>query len=267
MTNKYQEKRKEILATFPQIPSMSNYEMVIFLQKQFNHKENDTSSTDLVGLDSAMHLLREENRETNTDAERLDFEKFRDGIGDQVTIAYFLAFKLADLRDENFPLLEENKRPNNYTEYRNNVNEKLRVLDNLVVGLKQEVGIKDGITQYEIKPSDATVEQKQAAFREYMTALHSLPLSSKINIRNDLIEITLSSLSKICKTYEIAEQTLKQYQDKGYLVHIEKSENGWIILVSEDCVVNGDFIPQGKFLKAVDWQESVLEKLDEDINW
>lgn len=263
MSQSYQEKRAEVLAKFPTVPSMSNYEMVVLLQKQFNHKENDTLTTNVTGIDSAMHLLREENRETNDDAARKDFDKFRDGIGDQVTIAHFIAFKLADLRDAEFPLLADAERPKNYTEYRENVNAKLEVLDLLVVG-KKEVTEDNTL---KITPPTATQEEKQAAFVEYMTALHSLPVESKIDIRADLIEITLSSLSKICKTEQVAQETLASYQAKGYIVHIEKSENGWIILVSQDCTVNDTFIPKGKFLKSNQWVEAVLPELNDTVAW
>lgn len=264
MSKTYQEKRAEVLAKFPAIPSASNYEMVVTLQKQFNRIENDIAANDLTRLDAAMHLLREENRETNDDAEALNFDKFRDGIGDQVTIAHYLAFNLADLNNAEFPLLDDAERPTTYTEYRENVNAKLKTFDQLVVG-KKIYGQDNQLL--EIEPSSATKEEKQAAFIEYMTALHSLPLDSKINIREDLIEITLSSLSKICKTEEIAQQTLAAYQEQGYKVHIEKSENGWIILVSEDCTVKGNHIPKNKFLKALGWYEACLPEINDSVAW
>lgn len=264
MTQSYEEIRASVLAKFPTVPVISNYEMIVLLQKQFNHKENDTPSTDVKLLNAVFQLLREENKETNDEAAAKNFEKFRDGIGDQITIAHCIAFKFAALTDQPFDLLPDDQRPQNYTEYCNNVNAKLAVLDDVLVG--KRVSNEGDITE-QIILSTASNEEKQKAFSEYMTALHSLPLSSKINLREDLIEITLSSLSKICKTEEIAQKTLEAYQQKGYIVHIEESENGWVIKVSEDCIVGGQPIPKNKFLKALDWQESQLVSLDETPIW
>jgi hypothetical protein len=81
------------------------------------------------------------------------------------------------------------------------------------------------------------------------------------------LEITISSLGKVCENLDLAEKTLKAYQERGYVVHIEQSEHGYIILVSEDCVVNGKIIPKGKFLKSLDFVDVEFTNVEEIPLW
>lgn len=262
MSNSYQEKIKPVKESFSIINEMSNYDLIVFLQKQFNRKENEIKSGDLRKMDSAFELLRSECQETVDAVKNKNFALLRDGVGDQITVAHYLAFVVEDLVNEEVVTLPLEKRAVTYTDYINRVKAKLDALDLVLVGHKNQLEIGT-----ELVASKASKEEKQKAFREYMTELHSLPPSSKIDIRHDLLEITFSSLSKICLTEEIAQQTLEKYQSKGYKVHIAKSESGWVILSSADHYVGEDFIPSNKFLKSINWLECVFDEIDEKPQW
>lgn len=262
MTNTYQEKIKPVKTAFSHILAMSNYEMIVFLQKQFNRKENEIKNGELKKIDSAMELLRSECTETEDAIKERNFSLLRDGIGDQITVAHYLAFVVEDLVDEQIILLPQEQRAETYTEYQKRVKAKLDALDFVLVGAKQQNNIGT-----EIIASNSSKDEKQKAFREYMVELHSLPQCSQIDIRSDLSEITFSSLSKICTSEANANETLQAYQKKGYSVHIAEAEYGWVILSSEDQQVGKDFIPKNKFLKSTNWIETQFDEINEAPLW
>ena len=242
----FPEKRKIVLSVFPQVCGMSGYDMVCLLQKQFNHSKNDLELTQEVDVKSTFDLLISENEETRDAILNRDFKELRDGIGDQLTIAHCLAFKINGLEEPKISKCMV--KPKTYQEHYDFCTKKMNELQNALL-------------------CEKNTEQAQIALNEFVSQLYNVPESSKFNIYEDLLEITISSLGKICETLELAEQTLKAYQEKGYVVHIEKADNGYVILVSEDCMVNGKHIPKGKFLKSLKYIEVVFSDVDETPEW
>lgn len=242
----FSEKRKIVLSVFPQVCGMSGYDMVCLLQQQFNHSENDLNLTQEVEVKNSFDLLISENEETRDAILNRDFNELRDGIGDQLTIAHFLAFKINGLEE---PKVSKcSVKPKTYQEHYDFCTKKMNELQNALL-------------------SEKNIDQAQIALNEFVSQLYNVPECSKFNIDDDLLEITISSLGKICETLELAEQTLKAYQEKGYVVHIEKSHNGYVILVSEDCIVNEKHIPKGKFLKSLKYVEVSFKEIDEVPEW
>lgn len=242
----FPEKRKIVLSVFPQVCGMSGYDMVCLLQQQFNHSENDLNLTQEVEVKNSFDLLISENEETRDAILNRDFNELRDGIGDQLTIAHFLAFKINGLEE---PKVSKcSVKPKTYQEHYDFCTQKMNELQNALLSKKN-------------------IDQAQIALNEFVSQLYNVPECSKFNIDDDLLEITISSLGKICETLELAEQTLKAYREKGYVVHIEKSHNGYVILVSEDCIVNEKHIPKGKFLKSLKYVEVSFKDIDEVPEW
>lgn len=242
----FPEKRKVVLETFPQVYGMSGYDMVCLLQKQFNHNENDLSLDQEVQVKNAFDLLISENEETKDAIIGLDFKELRDGIGDQLTVAHFLAFKINGLKEAE--LFECPIKPTTYQQHYDLCTVKLSKLENALL-------------------KDKNIESAQKALNEYISELYNVPAFTQFNVDDDLLEITISSLGKVCETLELAEKTLSAYQEKGYVVHIEQSEHGYVILVSEDCVVKGKHIPKGKFLKSLNYVEVEFKEVEETPLW
>lgn len=242
----YQTKRNAVIEQFSQVLNMNEYEMVALLQQQFNHVENTLPLTNETGIKNALRLLTEENEELFEAINDNDFDQFRDAIGDQLTILYFLLFKVAGISFTGFPEIKANK-PSDYIVYTNNVKVKH---DELIEAFKT-----------------ANADLVQKAAYDFLSTVVTLPNGSAIDYKADLFEITVSSLGKVCRTEEIAKQTLASYQSKGYDVHIEKSEYGWVIIVSNDCIVKGKSIPKGKFLKSIEWTEAKFSALPEEKAW
>lgn len=242
----FSEKRQIVLKTFPQVCGMSGYDMVCLLQKQFNHKENDLNLDQEVQVKNAFDLLISENEETRDAIQDHDFKELRDGIGDQLTVAHFLAFKINGLNEAT--LLVRPNKPTNYQQHYDFCTSKLTKFQNALL-------------------IEKNIELAQEALNEYVSELYNVPESAQFNVDDDLLEITISSLGKICESLELAEKTLKAYQEKGYIVHIEQSEHGYIILVTEDCVVKGKNIPKGKFLKSLEFIEVEFESVEETPIW
>ena len=88
-----------------------------------------------------------------------------------------------------------------------------------------------------------------------------------------MIDITFSSLSKICTATDgltaeqVAEKTLAAYLERGYKAEIQKTSAGYGIFVTEDCVVKGENIPAGKFLKSLYLLEPALADVKEESVW
>lgn len=242
----FSEKRKIVLETFPQVYGMSGYDMVCLLQKQFNHKENDLNLDQEAQVKNAFDLLISENEETRDAILEHDFKELRDGIGDQLTVAHFLAFKINGLKEAT--LLECPIKPTNYQQHYDLCTSKLTKLQNALL-------------------IEKNIELAQEALNEYISELYNVPVFTQFNVDDDLLEITISSLGKVCENLDLAEKTLKAYQERGYVVHIEQSEHGYIILVSEDCVVNGKIIPKGKFLKSLDFVDVEFTNVEEIPLW
>ena len=242
----YQAKRQSVINLFPQIASINEYEMVALLQEQFNHVEDELDIQDSKSVKNAFRLLTEENEELYEAIENNNFPLFRDAIGDQLTILYCLLFITKGTSFTGLPK-QLISAPKNYIIYTDNVKKCHDALNKA----------------YENK--DLQLVQKLCY--EYISTLITFPAGSAIDYRKDLLEITIASLSKICRNEEIAAQSLKFYQDLGYIVHIEKSEYGWVIMVTEDCMVDGKLVPKGKFRKSVEWMEAILEENPNETEW
>lgn len=220
--------------------------MVCLLQKQFNHRENTISIDQQDILRDKFKLLTDENKETKVGIEAHDYDELRDGIGDQLTVAHFLAFVIDGLVEGT--VSKDVPKPVTYFEYHDLCTSKLNSLENALFVEKN-------------------IESAQKAMDAYISALYSIPETAKFDVDADLLEITISSLGKICETKELAERTLSAYQERGYVVHIEQSESGFVIIVSEKCIVSEKVIPKGKFLKSLEYIEVSLAETDEAPNW
>lgn len=230
------------------IIEMTPYEMICHLQTQFNHKENSIPFDDKEQLELAFRLLKNENDETRDDGLiPRNLKLLRDGIADQLTIAYFLAFKVEGLKQESHHHIHP-KIPNTYTEYCQAVDEWVERLEDALFSKNNR-------------------EEAQNCYLNLLANLYNLPEFSNIDPHLDLIDTTFSSLSKICSTEEIANRTLEAYKEKGYKCHIEKTPTGWGIFITEDSFVKNTMFPRGKFLKSLYLIEPLMEDIDEDTVW
>lgn len=239
---------KLVFKQYQQILEMDAYNMVCHLQQQFNHLENSTPFENKEALEKNFMLLESENKEMRAGGlNRHDMIEFRDGIADQITVALFLAFKVDGIQFEPFqhisPLI-----PKTYAEYCDQV-------DSALADLKEAMFSKN------------SKDQSQDRLNHFLARLYTLPEFSKIDIMTDLTDITFSSLSKLCSTLEIAEQTLAAYHERGYKAHIEKVPSSYGIFVSDDCYIKGELIPKGKFLKSLYLIKPILKEIKEDTIW
>lgn len=242
----YQAKRQRVIELFPQVLKMNEYEMVALLQQQFNHVDSELPLSNTTVVNNSFRLLTEENEELYEALDTNDFIQFRDAIGDQLTVLYFLLFKINGIQFTGFPK-KLDELPENYVVYTDNVK-------------KCHDALKSSLST-----QDTALVQKLSY--DYLSTLITFPAGSAIDYRSDLLEITIASLSKVCRSEEVAELTLKHYQDLGYSVHIEKSEFGWVVMVSEDCTVKGKLIPKGKFCKSIEWMSPELVPNPDEKAW
>lgn len=235
------------------ILDMPANEMIAYLQMQFNHTENGTEFSDKAKLEKEVRLLTSESDETRNDGlTPKNLKMIRDGIADQLTIAFFLAFKVNGFKYEKLELSAP--APKSYTEY--------------------------------CECTEATIEAfKKACFEtndiadanfllnNLIAQLYLVPEFSAFDVDFDLIDITFSSLSKICTATDdltaeqVAEKTLAAYLERGYKAEIQKTSAGYGIFVTEDCVVKDESIPSGKFLKSLYLLEPVLADVKEESIW
>lgn len=231
-----------------QITDMTPYEMVCYLQRQFNHNENDLKFGDKEGIAKAFKLLTSENNEMHVEGLKpKDLKMLRDAIADQITIAYFLAFKIDQLHFENFqhikPLI-----PRSYTEYADQIDTVIGELQHALLEQNSPDVAQDHLTHL-------------------LACLHNLPEASVVDLDEDLLDITFASLSKVCANQEIADRTLAAYQERGYVCHIEQVPNGFGIFVTEDCTIRDEVIPKGKFLKSLELISPILAPVHENPVW
>lgn len=235
------------------ILDMPAIEMIAYLQMQFNHFENGTEFSDKIKLKNEFKLLTDESEETRKDGlAPKNLTMIRDGIADQLTIAYFLAFKVNGFKYE--PVELNLSAPKSYTEY-------CERTEATIQGLKAACFETNDI-------ADANF-----LLNRLIAQLYTVPEFSAFNVDFDLIDITFSSLSKVCTATEdltaeqVAEKTLSAYQERGYKAEIQKTSAGYGIFVTEDCEVNDKTIPKGKFLKSLFLLEPVLADVKEETVW
>lgn len=235
------------------ILELSAYEMICYLQENFNHKENSVDFHNKDTLEKKFRLLKSELNETINDGlNPKNLKMIRDGIADQLTVAYFLSFVVDGFKYEDVSL--DLDHPKSYTAYCGR--------------------LKDIYGELE-KASFETNDVKLASdtLNKMIALLYHKPLFSSFSTEYDLIDVTFSSLSKICTAIddlsanEVAERTLVAYKERGYKAHIEPTKAGLGIFVTEDCEVKGEAIPQGKFLKSLFLLDPILAELEEDSVW
>lgn len=235
------------------ILNMTPAKMIAYLQEQFNHVENGTEFSDKTKLEKEFRLLLSESKETRVDGlEQKNLTMIRDGIADQLTIAYFLAFKVNGFEFE--PLDLDISAPKSYSEFCDNTEATINKL------------------------SDACFKKDDIKAANYhlnylIAQLYITPEFSAFNIDYDLTDTTFSSLSKICTAtdeltaIEVANKTLAAYLERGYKAEIRETAAGYGIFVLEDCTVKGEIIPAGKFLKSLYLLDPVLADIKEDSVW
>ena len=235
------------------ILDMPANEMIAYLQMQFNHVENGTEFSDKAKLKNEFKLLTDESEETRNDGLiPKNLEMIRDGIADQLTIAYFLAFKVNGFIFE--PVELDLPAPKSYTEY-------CEGTEATIKALKAACFEEDDIAQAD------------ALLNKLIAQLYLVPEFCAFDVDFDLIDITFSSLSKICTATEdltaeqVAEQTLNKYQERGYKAEIQKTSAGFGIFVSEDCEIKGKIVPKGKFLKSLFLLDPILADVKEESVW
>lgn len=231
----------------------SAYEMICYLQRNFNHKKDGVDFNDKALLEKKIRLLKSEMNETRNDGlVPQNLKMIRDGIADQLTVAYFLAFVVNGLEYKAVEL--DIEYPKSYTEYCERTEVAFSEFEKACFEL-------DDIN----KASDA--------LNKMIALLYHKPLFSAFSAEYDLIDVTLSSLSKVCTATEdltaeeVAERTLAAYKERGYIAHIEKTEAGYGIFVTEDCVIKEEAIPQGKFLKSLFLLDPILADVEEQSVW
>lgn len=235
------------------ILDMSAYKMISYLQEQFNHVENGTEFSDKTKLEKEVRLLTSESEETRNDGlEPKNLKMIRDGIADQLTVAYFLAFKVNGFEYKEVDLTDPT--PKSYTEYCEATEATLKSFENACF-------------------KDDNIELANDLLNKLIAQLYNTPDFIAFNVDFDLIDVTFSSLSKICTATEdltaeqVAEKTLAAYLERGYKAEIQKTAAGYGIFVTEDCVVKGQNIPSGKFLKSLFLLEPVLADVAEESVW
>lgn len=235
------------------ITKMRPYDYICYLQQQFNHVENSIAFEDKHAIKTVFDLLESEYNETLDAITDKNIELLRDGIADQLTLAHFLAFKIAGLFDLSNDIVAQPTQT--IAEYRTKLEAAFKAFEQSLYG-------------------DDT-ELSNAELANYITAVLSFPIDTNINMDQDLLSVTFASLSKVCSTQDIAEKTLKFYQDKKYDVHIAPVPNGLAIFVSNDCEievnsgagVRTEIMPKGKFLKSIYKLDPYFGEIDFKAVW
>lgn len=248
-----QEFYGDVYTAHEAITQMRPYDYICYLQKQFNHVENSINFNDKTSAKKAFDLLESEHNETLDAIADKDIVLLRDGIADQLTIAHFLAFKIDGMFDLSSDLLV--KHTKTIAEYRQKLEAAFEVLKQSFMG--------------------DDVESANAELANFITAVLSFPLETNINNDDDLLSVTFASLSKVCPNQDVAEKTLKFYQDNKYDVHIAPVPNGLAIFVSDDCEievksgsgVRTEIVPKGKFLKSIYKLDPYFSEIEFKAQW
>lgn len=243
----------EVYTSHESITEMRPYDYICYLQKQFNHVENSVNFNDKTSAQKAFDLLESEHKETLDAIAEKDIVLLRDGIADQLTISHFLAFVIDGMFDLSSDLLV--KPTKTISEYRQQLEEAFKIFKQSFMG--------------------DDVETANAELANFITAVLSFPLETNINSEDDLLSVTFSSLSKVCPNQDVAEKTLKFYQDNKYDVHIAPVPNGLAIFVSNDCEievkskssVRTEIVPKGKFLKSIYKLEPYFSEIEFKAQW
>lgn len=101
-----------------------------------------------------------------------------------------------------------------------------------------------------------------------MNLLYSFCKSRNIDIEEVINRVTKSNMSKLCKTKEQLDNTVKFYRDLGVDIYIKESpvnqdDGSYQYIVYSACeqTVKGKVYRANKFLKCIDWFEPNLEGL------
>lgn len=241
------------MSSLSSILDLHDFPMIYALQAEFTRKKGSFNLEDQAASFGSYNIFLSEFRELVRAVRDEDYIELRDGIGDAITTILALAYlidmpiKEKDLKDIYF---EESLFPReDYMCYVDDIYEAVILLE-------------DSIRNKDLD------QVKRQIIRILARIYHGLPEFSKFTIRDDLVAVTKSSLSKICPTIEDAEKSVDVYAEKGCETHFAKTTNGYAIFSSKEQPFGGEIISKGKFLKFYKWASPVFDEItDEDTRW
>ena len=242
------------MTSLDNILGLHDYSMIYALQAEFNRVRGSFDLADLKGSKAAFGIFRSELRETVIAVTEKDYEELRDGVGDIITTILYLAYLCdMDIKEKQVKdiYFNEGLYPcEDYTCYVNEI-------------YKAACDLEKAIDDQDIEAV------KHQIIRVTAKTYLGLPEFSRFSIRDDLVEITRASLSKICPTVEEAEISIKNYADEGCLTYWKETPSGgYAIYSTEEQMFRGEVISKNKFLKYYKWKSPVFEKItNEETKW
>lgn len=241
------------MSSLTSILELHDYPMIYALQAEFTRVKGSFNLEDQKASMGSFNIFLSEFKELIKAVQDKDYQELRDGIGDVITTILALAYlidmpiKEKDLKDIYF---KETIFPReDYLMYVDDIYECVILLEKAIV--------------------EKDLEQvKHQIVRILAHTYHGLPEFAKFTIRDDLVAITASSISKICPTLEDAEKTVEIYAQKGCETYFKKTNNGYAIFSSKEQSFNGEIISKDKFLKFYNWSSPVFDEItDEKTVW
>lgn len=241
------------MSSLTSILDLHDFPMIYALQAEFTRQKGSFNLENQVASKGSFNIFLSEFRELVRAVRDENYNELRDGIGDVITTILALAY-LVDM-----PLREKDLKDIYFSETIFPREDYVCYVDDIyavVLELQSAIERKD-------------LEQvKQQIIRVLARIYHGLPEFSKFTIRDDLVAITKSSLSKICTTIEDAEKSVEVYAEKGCETHYKKTNHGYAIFSSKEQHFAGEIISKDKFLKFYKWASPEFDVItDEKTVW
>lgn len=236
------------------ILELHDHAMIYELQAEFNRVRGSFDLENQKAALGSYNIFESEFKELIQAVKEENYHELRDGIGDVITTILALAYlidmdisykQLKDVYIEEFLYPCED-----YRCYVDSIYKSVELL-------------KAAILNKDIEETKRHIVGVLA--RTYLC----LPEFARFSIRDDLVQVTKASLSKICPTEEDAKLTVAKYAEEGCETHYKPTPTGgFAIYSSKEQIFRGEKISENKFLKFYKWQEPKFEQINnEQTRW
>lgn len=241
------------MSSLTSILDLHDFPMIYALQAEFTRQKGSFNLENQATSMGSFNIFLSEFRELVRSVQDEDYIELRDGIGDVITTILALAY-LVDM-----PLREKDLKDIYFSENLFPREDYLCYVDDIYEAVLK---LKTAIIEKDLE------QVKYQIIRVLARTYHGLPEFSKFTIRDDLVAITASSLSKICPNIEEAEKSVEVYAGKGCETYFKKTTHGYAIFSSKEQQFGGETISKDKFLKFYKWSSPVFDEItDEKTVW
>lgn len=241
------------MSSLSSILELQDYPMIFALQEEFTRVKGSFNLENQAASLGSFNIFLSEFKELVKAVHEKDYIELRDGIGDVITtslaLAYLIDMQIKEKHLKDIYFKETIFPREDYLGYVDDIYDGVLLLEKAIV--------EKDLTQV-----------KSQIIRILAHTYHGLPEFAKFTIRDDLVAITASSLSKICPTIDDAEKSVEVYAKKGCETYFKKTNNGYAIFSSKEQFFNGETISKDKFLKFYNWSAPVFDEItDEKTVW